>query len=115
MVYGEFGLKHDYIVPGVLNTMRNWVKLKKENKLSHVPVVGSLAVYRNMMNGSYTQFGHIGIVVSVQKKTFTIIEGNSNEKGSREGFTVAVNEKKYNWNTTNGNRLLGFIIPDDLN
>jgi hypothetical protein len=50
-------------------------------------VPGSLFLIR----GSSEQWKHVGIVRAVQSRTFTTIEGNSNENGSNDGYEVCSN------------------------
>ena len=50
-------------------------------------------------------------VVRISKKDFTTIDGNSNSSGGREGIEVAEKTRKYNFNSNNGLRLIGFIKP----
>lgn len=114
MVYNEIGLKVEFMSGGVVRTMREYVKLSPDHKLYSKPVPGCLAIYRRFENNVPQALGHIGIVESVGKTHFMLIEGNSNDAGSREGKKVAFNKKSYNWNTENGNRLLGFLIIDEL-
>lgn len=113
-VYGEAGINHQFMTAGVVNTMRRYISLSSDNKLHSKPVEGCLAIYRRFENGVPQIQGHVGIVEKIGKADFMLIEGNSNDRGYREGKKVAYNKKVYNWNTDNGLRLLGFLIVDEL-
>lgn len=73
-----------------------------------IPKVGALAVWRH---GSGWQ-GHIGIVIEDNGLSFKTVEGNTNDKGGREGYIVAVKNRvtkaKY---LPNGLNLIGFVYP----
>lgn len=73
-----------------------------------LPKIGSLAVWRY---GNGWQ-GHIGVVIESNTTTFKSVEGNTNDKGGREGYIVAVKNRvlkgKYQ---PNGLNLIGFIYP----
>lgn len=69
---------------------------------------GALAVWRH---GTGWQ-GHIGIVSSVNNDTFKSIEGNTNDKGGREGYIVAEKTRKEKEPfKPNGLNLIGFVYP----
>lgn len=114
MIYGESEVNHKFMTAGVVNTMRRYVSLKEGNKLYSKPVPGCLAIYRKYKNNVPQIQGHVGIVEKIGKTDFMLIEGNSNNRGNREGIKVAYNKKFYNWNTENGLRLMGFLIVDEL-
>lgn len=77
--------------------------------VSKEPKTGDIVIWQNYSNGSAKSTGHAGIVIKKGINTFTTIEGNTSEQGAREGTTVLLKERKYNWNENNGLRLLGFI------
>jgi len=74
-----------------------------------VPQIGSVAIWRNFVNGVPQSTGHMGIVVAVSADSFTTVEGNTNAAGGREGNTVAEKIRSYSWNRKDGLRLMGFI------
>lgn len=72
---------------------------------------GAIVIWQKYINGKPTWQGHTGIVKKVidKKDKFITIEGNTSEKGGREGVEVAEKERSYNYNVNNGLRLKGFI------
>jgi hypothetical protein len=89
---------------GVLNCWNNTAPnrriLKKD--ATHLNI---LAGYQFIMDYG-KGLGHTGIVIAVNAdKTFTAIEGNTNESGSREGDRVAVKVR-----SINDAKLRGFIV-----
>lgn len=72
------------------------------------PKPGALVVWRH---GSGWQ-GHIGIVIEDNGISFKTIEGNTNDKGGREGYIVAVKNRVLNaMYMPNGLNLIGFVYP----
>lgn len=92
-------------------TFKNF-DLDKTFKTGKEPALGALAIWRH---GSGWQ-GHAGIVVSIDKpnNVFGSIEGNTNDKGGREGYIVS---KKYRYikkpYTATGLNLVGFVYLCD--
>lgn len=78
-------------------------------KTGATPKPGALAVWRY---GNGWQ-GHIGIVTEVTATTFKSVEGNTNDKGGREGYIVALKNRvikgKYQ---PKGLNLIGFVYPE---
>lgn len=80
-------------------------------EISQVPVPGALVIWQMYVNGKPQWTGHAGICVSVKlPHDFASIEGNTNDKGGREGFIVAQHDHKVVRNIQNGHRPLGFVI-----
>ena len=52
---------------------------------------GSLWILRKL----WGDWVHIGIVIEVQEDTFTAIEGNTNDRGSREGIEVSLRIRSF--------------------
>jgi surface antigen len=78
--------------------------------VSKVPQIGALAVWRH---GSGWQ-GHIGIVVDVAELSFKTVEGNTNDKGGREGYIVALKNRSIKtFYQANGLNLIGFVYPKE--
>lgn len=80
--------------------------------ISQRPQIGALAVWR-LGNGWQ---GHIGIVIEVPNdKSFKTVEGNTNDKGGREGYIVAVKNRvtKAPYQAK-GLNLIGFVYPKEL-
>lgn len=100
-----------------VQTFHNFNKNKQEGfviKIETFPKPGSLVVWQKYKNGKATQWGHIGIVDIAASDSFKTIEGNTNNAGYREGDGVYQKTRKYNFEKTNGLRLLGFIEPKEL-
>lgn len=90
-------------------------------EVTDVPTVGSLAVWRY---GNGWQ-GHIAIVVEVPTiklpfnpksvVAFKTVEGNTNDKGGREGYIVAAKTRKTGQPySAKGLNLIGFIKPKQI-
>lgn len=74
------------------------------------PAVGAVVIWQH----GNTASGHTGIVQSfdLAKNTMTVIEGNTNASGSREGDRVAIKLRTINRpHTVSGLNLKGFIHP----
>jgi hypothetical protein len=86
-------------------TYKNFDLAKWE--VGKTPKVGALAVWRH---GNGWQ-GHIGIVVDViNDKSFKSVEGNTNDKGGREGYIVAIKNRVTNAvYQPKGLNLIGFV------
>jgi len=112
----KFGKKYQsaldsIITPSTQTSWQNFVNDKSGDfKVSKTPKKGSIVIWQNYVNGKPQWTGHAGIVQRADINEFETIEGNTNnDEGSREGYEVAERTRKYNWNTTNGLRLKGFI------
>lgn len=77
--------------------------------ISGKPSPGALAVWQY---GSSWK-GHIGIVTEIRsEKMFMSVEGNTNDKGGREGYIVAERARMLDQPLSSvGLNLLGFIYP----
>ena len=78
--------------------------------VGQVPKVGALVVWRL---GTGWQ-GHLGVVTTENIKSFTSVEGNTNDGKSREGYIVA--EHPHIISKTlkpNGLNLVGFVYPKE--
>lgn len=97
---------------GIVNgfRMNEWVKgMWMNNKLSYSikqPIPGSIILMRSKTNDAK---GHCGIVASYFEGTATVIEGNTNEVGSREGDGVY--RKRRYLADLGGFELWGFLDP----
>lgn len=76
---------------------------------SKIPKVGDMVIWQSFKDGVGQWSGHAGIVTKVGFNGFTTIEGNTNDAGSREGYTVAVKDRTFNYDANNGLRLKGFV------
>jgi hypothetical protein len=79
-----------------------------------VPMEGAVVIWKRMKNGKATWQGHAGIVIEVHDGYMVTVEGNTNAAGSREGDMVAKKTRKYNFTSTNGLALEGFVYPKGL-
>jgi len=90
-------------------TWRNFAKNGKDNlfEVFDKPFPGDLVVWRSKSNSA---LGHIGIVVSEgENGYFYAIEGNTNDKGGREGYIVAKRKRILSFSKNKPLILLGFI------
>jgi hypothetical protein len=92
---------------GAVKTFENF---KKAGYLtSMTPSPGALVIWQHQKDGKPEWKGHAGIVYSVMSPTFFIsIEGNTNDKGGREGYTVASHTRAIA-KVKNGLQVLGFV------
>lgn len=77
--------------------------------VSDTPQPGDLVIWKDRDNSAQ---GHVGIVtsgLSEDGKTFSTIEGNTNEKGGREGLVVAAKDRNYTFSKTPSLVLRGFV------
>lgn len=79
------------------------LKISIENARKDMSLIKPGMIFTMRRSGD---FGHTGIVVSVDpaSKTFTAIEGNTNDQKSGEGDRVGVNKRRFSQSN-----LLGFI------
>lgn len=93
------------------SSIQTWQNLKNDDSfiVSAIPKEGDMAIWRIYKNGQPQPEGHAGIVKRLGYGNFTTIEGNTNESGGIEGYTVAEKTRNIDYTTTNGLRLLGFI------
>ena len=101
----------DKLFSGSATTTFKNFDLSKDWKVSDLPKPGALVVWRH---GNGWQ-GHIGIVESVEGEVFMTIEGNTNDKGGREGYIVARKRRLRRFTfQPDGLNLIGFIYPKEL-
>ena len=111
LVYNEAGVDTSLLSGSVRKTMLNATAAKNWHTK---PVKGCIAIFLTHKNGIPKKTGHMGIVdFSFDGYLFTI-EGNTSEKGSREGTTVLDKHREIDWDTQNGLRLMGFIYPVEV-
>jgi hypothetical protein len=79
------------------------------------PVPGAIVVWATFKNGRRQKTGHIGVVTHVHDKVnYSTVEGNTTDKGGREGIMVAIRHRHLTpdkWTVKDGLRLMGFIHP----
>lgn len=79
--------------------------------ISKTPIKGALVIWQYYKDGEPHWTGHAGIVSSHNLKNFSSIEGNTNDKGGREGYIMAERVRLYNFDSKTGLVLKGFIHP----
>ena len=79
-------------------------------EISKIPVLDSVVIWQNYEDNNAQWTGHAGIVSKViNTSSFQSIEGNTNDKGGREGYIVA--EKiRSTLKKKSGLNVMGFII-----
>ncbi len=75
--------------PGCTRTLKNFKDAGYD--VSEVPEVGSVMIMQR--DGSWK--GHAGIVHHVEGDIVFTIEGNTNDQGGREGYTVDLKKRNY--------------------
>lgn len=90
-------------------------KATKAGNWHSLPVEGAIVIWATFKNGKRQKSGHAGIVTDVgPSKLFETIEGNTTDKGGREGEVVARRIHSFSkpeWSKWDGLRLMGFIHP----
>jgi hypothetical protein len=78
--------------------------------ISQTPQIDALVIWQKFKDGVAHWTGHVGIVSNVKSTwEFESVEGNANSKGGREGFEVAVLDRKIFAEVLNGLKVLGFV------
>jgi hypothetical protein len=115
-VYDEVGLSSEIDKYFSGSARRTLSKFSKADDWATglVPIVGSIVVWKRMKSGKATWQGHVGIVIEIKDGHMVTVEGNTNAAGSREGEEVAKKIRKYNFNTSNGLALEGFVYPKGI-
>jgi len=101
---------------GAVETFRNFQKTK-DFIVTTKPIEGALAVWQKYKDGKASWTGHIAIVESfnIGRKQLNTIDGNTNDKGGREGYIVARISRPLDLTIhQNGLVLLGFIHPKKI-
>src|SRR5690606_36384354 len=79
-------------------------------KASSIPQLGHLAIWQRCNDGKWHWSGHVGIVSAVMNNhSFITIEGNTNDRGGREGYIVAEHVRLTTSRPKFGLHLKGFI------
>lgn len=98
----------DIFVPSAVNTYRNL--LRAGYKSLDAPEVGAIVAWQKYQDGEAKWMGHIGVVSEViDEKTFKSIEGNTSNRGSRNGDGIYELTRIINREVQDGLRILGFI------
>ena len=95
---------------GAVRTFRHF---KNIGWTSEEPKVGSIAIWQKYKYGKATSSGHAAIVEYWDESFIITVDGNTNDKGGREGYIVADNKKRSRSFKLkqNGMVLQGFIHP----
>lgn len=106
----DFGLAKSEFSGGAVRSFRHFTDIGWTSK---EPKIGSIAIWQKYKGGRSTPFGHAAIVEDFDEKYIYTIDGNTNDKGGREGYIVADGKKrKLSFDKRDyGLVLLGFIHP----
>ena len=96
-------------------TVRSWRHFKSLKWTSKTPEPGDIVIWQSYKKGKAQTTGHAAIVMEVKGGYIETIEGNTNDKGGREGYTVAEKTRTIDFTNANGLRMLGFIKPKVFN
>ena len=97
---------------GTVRTFRHFKSIKWTSK---VPEEGDIVIWQTYKKGKAQTTGHAAVVMEVNGRSIKTIEGNTNDKGGREGYIVASKNRTIDFKNDNGLRMLGFIKPKVLN
>lgn len=101
----------DIFTAGAVRTLRRF-KEHPRWEVSDKAELGDIAIFQYYKRGKATQNGHAAIVTGGSSEVlFETIEGNTNNKGGREGYIVAKKIRSSNNKPTNGLRVIGFVKP----
>lgn len=115
--YASFDRDMEEVVERLFSAsaVKTFKKFKEAGwQISHQPEMGALAVWQKYKNGKKTWMGHIGVVVDYTDNNVTTIDGNTNNRKTREGGVVAKVTRGKNFNVFDGLVLLGFVYPDQI-
>jgi hypothetical protein len=95
---------------GAVRTFRHF---KDIGWTSKEPTLGSIAIWQKYKGSRPTPQGHAAIVEYWDEENIITIDGNTNDKGGREGYIVAEGKKRpFSFDKKDyGLVLLGFINP----
>lgn len=100
---------------GAVKTWNNFLYSEFVHLLEPTP--GDVVIWQNYRNGKPHWTGHAGIVVATDynQAHFTTVEGNTNDKGGREGIMVASKSRLIDFEPRQkGLVLKGFIKPMEV-
>lgn len=92
-------------------TVRTFRHFKSLGWTSKTPEAGDIVIWQSYKSGRAKTSGHAAIVIEVNDNSLKTIEGNTNDKGGREGYIVAEKNRTIDFDNDNGLRMLGFIKP----
>lgn len=92
---------------------RNNFRENKKFVIDTIPEIGSIVIWQNISEGKVQWTGHAAIVKEIYPEHIMTIEGNTNDKGGREGYIVAIRSRKLNFDLQiqNGLKMKCFIHP----
>lgn len=104
------------------SAVKTFNNFKKAGYKAHlIPEPGMIAFWQTFNNGVADWTGHTGpvsdVIITASATMFKCIEGNTNDKGGREGYIVAERPHHLTFDVPPEGRhlvLLGFINPDEL-
>ncbi len=101
-----------YFSAGAVRTYRNFSKAEGWT-VDKKPEAGCVVIWQKWVKGKPHPkgYGHAAIVVEVFDDHIITVEGNTNKAGGREGIGVFEKKRKFNFESTSGLRMLGFIHP----
>jgi hypothetical protein len=114
LTYNDFSISFEIAKAefsgGAVRTYRNF---KEIGWTSKEPGVGSIAIWQKYKDGVATSSGHAAIVEYWNESYIFTVDGNTNDKGGREGYIVADDKKRSRSfiPTKNGLVLKGYIHP----
>jgi len=122
LVWTEFYTKNDdRKLPDIKRlftggAVRTWKRFVKDPNwtTSYEPVVGGVLIFQTYKNGKPQTTGHAAISTSSSSENLKSIDGNTNDKGGREGYIVAVKYRPHNQGKQNGLIYLGCIHPQHI-
>ena len=114
LVWKEAGQYINKISASSYTTTKN-NDVKDDSRNWHTtPIVGAIAIFWTYKNNKYQGNGHGCVVVDVvDSENYSTVDGNTTDKGGREGVMVAIRHRHLNkesW-TKDGLRLMGFVYP----
>ena len=78
---------------GAVKTWNNFVA-SPFFETSNIPEVGDVVIWQTYRNGKARWTGHAGIIIALDRGQIITVEGNTNSDGGREGFKVAIKNKR---------------------
>jgi hypothetical protein len=99
--------------PSVTKTFSNFKKKYPELVLT-APEANCIVFWQLYIEGKAQWQGHAGIIKSVKGNNVETYEGNTNDKGSREGDGFYLKNRVLNYSTQTGLRCIGFVRVSGL-
>lgn len=96
---------------GAIDTLNRFKKSNLFIFTTTQPIPGALVFWQKYKDGVAGWQGHVGIFLQMSNGKMITIDGNTNNKGSRDGDGVYQKEREIDLYNNNGLRLVGFINP----